>query len=133
MDNTQAYFLVDTLEYLHRGGRIGKAQAFLGSLLNVKPICMLKEGIIYPYEKVRGKVKAMDRLVEIIAEKFPPGLPLWCVLAHGDDWEGVERLKERLLERVSVKELIVGEIGPVVGTHAGPGLLGIIVYPEIGV
>lgn len=133
MNNIQAYFLVDTLEYLQRGGRIGKAQAFLGTLLNVKPICTLKEGIIYPYEKVRGKLKAMERLVEIIAEKFPPGSPLWCALAHGDDFEGVEQLKERLTKRFTIKQLIIGEIGSVVGTHAGPGLLGIIVCPVRGV
>jgi len=129
MDNIQAYFLVDTLEYLQRGGRIGKAQAFLGSLLNIKPLCTLREGIIYPYEKIRGKLKAMERLVEVIAEKFPLGSPLWCVLVHGDDLEGLEQLKEKLQKRVTVSQLLTGEIGPVVGTHAGPGLLGIIACP----
>lgn len=131
MDNIQAYFLVDTLEYLQRGGRIGKAQAFLGSLLNVKPICMLKEGIIYPYEKARGKAKAMERLVEIVAEKFPVGCPLWCALVHGDDPEGMAQLREKLQNKIACSYMLTGEIGPVVGTHAGPGLLGIIVCPAL--
>lgn len=129
IDRLQAYFLVDTLEYLQRGGRIGKAQAFLGSLLNVKPICTLKEGIIYPYEKVRGKAKAVERLAEIVEEKFTPRVPLWCTLVHGDDAEGLEQLREKLEKRVNIGRLLLGEIGPVVGTHGGPGLLGVIVCP----
>ncbi|MGI9953524.1 DegV family protein [Moorellaceae bacterium AZ2] len=129
MDHLQAYFLVDTLEYLQRGGRIGKAQAFLGSLLNIKPILMLKEGIIYPYEKARGRAKAMDRLVQIVAEKFPAPTPLWCAIVHGDDSEGMEQLREKLQNKVACSYMLTGEIGPVVGTHAGPGLLGIIACP----
>ncbi|WP_258360161.1 DegV family protein [Moorella sulfitireducens] len=130
MDSIQAYFMVDTLEYLQRGGRIGKAQAFLGSLLNIKPVLMLHEGIIYPYEKTRGKARAIDRLVEIVAGKFPDGRPLWCVPAHGDDPEGLEQLEKKLQNRISCSYLLTGEIGPVVGTHGGPGLLAIIVCPD---
>ncbi|GFN22150.1 DegV family protein [Thermanaeromonas sp. C210] len=129
-EHLQAYFLVDTLEYLQRGGRIGKAQAFLGSLLNIKPVLMLKEGIIYPYEKVRGKARAMDRLVEIVAEKFNSIDNLWCAIVHGDDPEGLEQLREKMQNnKVTCSCMLTGEIGSVVGTHAGPGLLGIIGCP----
>ncbi|HBT46768.1 MAG TPA: DegV family protein [Peptococcaceae bacterium] len=128
-EHLQAYFLVDTLEYLQRGGRIGKAQAFLGSLLHIKPVLMLKEGIIYPYEKVRGKARAMDRLVEIAVAKFGIMDDLWCALVHGDDPEGLEQLQEKMQNKLSCSWRLTGEIGPVVGTHAGPGLLGIVGCP----
>lgn len=131
MDHVEAYFLVDTLEYLQRGGRIGKAQAFLGSLLNIKPICTLREGIIYPYEKVRGRAKGIERLAEIAAEKFPSDTPVWCALVHGDDPGGLEELKEKVQRKLNCSRLLTGEIGPVVGTHGGPGLLGVIVSPRV--
>lgn len=127
-NNIEVYFAVDTLEYLQRGGRIGKAQAFLGTLLNVKPILTIKEGLVSPYEKVRGKNKSLDRIIKIMQEKFGER-KLQCYLVHGDDPEGLARLKEKVVASLNCAEIFEGRLGPVVGTHVGPGVLGLVCLP----
>lgn len=126
--NIEVYFAVDTLEYLQRGGRIGKAQAFLGTLLNVKPILTINEGLVSPYEKVRGKHKSQDRIIKIMQDKFGER-KLQCFIVHGDDPEGLGRLKEKVLEKLNCAELFEGRLGPVVGTHVGPGIVGLVCLP----
>lgn len=125
----KVYFVVDTLEYLQRGGRIGKAQAFLGTLLNVKPILAIKDGMVHPEEKVRGRSKAIARLVSLLEERFGKGAGLQCWITHGDFPEGLEEVKNRLLENFDCIELLTGRLGPVVGTHGGPSLVGVICLP----
>lgn len=129
IEKIQLFFVVNTLEYLARGGRIGKAQAFLGSLLNIRLICCLKEGIIHPYEKVRGKARAIERLVEITAGKMG-GQPVLCSLVHGMDPVGLEQLRLKVMDKLNLAgDPILSELGAVVGTHAGPGVLGVMCYP----
>ncbi|MFZ5595969.1 MAG: DegV family protein [Bacillota bacterium] len=125
---TEVYFMVDSLEYLQRGGRIGKAQAFLGTLLNVKPILTIKSGEIYPFEKVRGRSRAIGRLITILKEKFGDK-KVQCWLTHGNFPEGLEELKAGVTENLNYTEIITGRLGPVVGTHSGPGLVGIVCLP----
>ncbi|KJS17972.1 MAG: degV family protein [Peptococcaceae bacterium BRH_c4b] len=124
-DNHQIYFAVDTLEYLQRGGRIGKAQAFLGTLLNVKPILTIKDGYVFPHEKVRGRAKAFDRIVSIMQDKFG-GQEVQCFLVHGEDWDGAAQLKEKAQKGLNCVEFFEGRLGPVVGTHVGPGVVGMV-------
>ncbi|MFZ5646618.1 MAG: DegV family protein [Bacillota bacterium] len=125
----EVYFMVDSLEYLQRGGRIGKAQAFLGTLLNVKPILMLEGGLICPFEKVRGRSKALGRLLSIMKEKFGENGSVQCWAVHGDFHEGMEEVKRGLVENFNYTEILTGRLGPVVGTHTGPGLVGLACLP----
>ncbi len=123
------YFMVDSLEYLQRGGRIGKAQAFLGTLLNVKPILTVKDGLVHPHEKVRGRSRACARLISIMEEKYGRGRKLQCWITHGDFPEGLQEVGKGMPERFDCAELITGRLGPVVGTHTGPGLVGMACLP----
>ncbi|HZG58389.1 DegV family protein [Paenibacillus sp.] len=125
---TQLYFLVDTLEYLHRNGRIGKASAVFGSLLNIKPILSIDpaEGVIYPVDKIRGSRKAMNRIIELLQDKFA-GVPVDVTFVHANALEGAQDFAALLGDRFTVRNTSYYELGPVVGTHVGPGTLGLFV------
>jgi DegV family protein with EDD domain len=127
---TSAYFYVDTLDYLRRGGRIGAAAALFGSALAVKPLLQLAGGRIEPLEKVRTASKAIARLEEIAAERAGQA----CVdvaVHHLAAPERAEALADRLRERVpGLQDLHVSEVGAVIGAHTGPGLLGVVVSPR---
>jgi DegV family protein with EDD domain len=120
--------LVDTLEYLARGGRIGGAQAFLGGLLNIKPILQVKEGRVEPLERVRSRRKAMERLVEIAAEATK-GKRCQIAVGHAQSPEDAETLSKMIREKMDVAEEFKSELGPVLSTHTGPGVLGFVYYP----
>lgn len=127
---TSAYFYVDTLDYLRRGGRIGTAQALLGSALAVKPILQLDSGRIEMLEKVRTASKAIARLEEIVAERAGQAA-VDIAVHHLAAPERAERLAERLRERVpGLADLHVSEVGAVIGAHTGPGLLGVVISPR---
>lgn len=131
IENQQIYFLVDTLEYLKRGGRVGKAAAVVGSLLNIKPILSInKEGEIYSVEKVRGKTKAFGRILELAKENIPAG-PLSATVIHADTSDEATRWMEKLEEQSEyiIREKVITSIGPVVGTHTGPNTLAYILVP----
>lgn len=121
-------FAVDTLEYLKKGGRIGKAQAFLGTLLGIKPILGMQHGEVVPVDKVRGGRRVQPRLIELLKQRLPAGQPVFAAIAHATAPRWAERLKELLQESFSVVELLEGEIGPVVGAHVGPGTVGTILF-----
>ncbi|MEV8002569.1 DegV family protein [Streptomyces parvus] len=124
---TSAYFYVDTLDYLRRGGRIGTAQALLGSALAVKPILELDGGRIEMLEKVRTASTAIARLEEIVAERAGAA-PVDIAVHHLAAQERADRLAERLRERVpGLVDLHVSEVGAVIGAHTGPGLLGAVI------
>lgn len=127
---TAAYFYVDTLDYLRRGGRIGAAQALLGSALAVKPLLQLDGGRIELLEKVRTASKAIARLEEIVVERAG-GSPVDIAVHHLAAADRAEQLAERLRERVpGLVELHVSEVGAVIGAHTGPGLLGAVLSPR---
>ncbi|MYV38670.1 DegV family EDD domain-containing protein [Streptomyces sp. SID1328] len=128
--DTSAHFYVDTLDYLRRGGRIGTAQALLGSALAVKPLLRLENGRIELLEKVRTASKAIARLEEIVVERAA-GAEVDIAVHHLAAPERAGALAERLRERVSgLAELHVSEVGAVIGAHTGPGLLGVVVSPR---
>lgn len=123
----KVFFLVDSLDYLERGGRIGKAQAFLGSLLSIKPLLCVKEGVVYPYEKVRGKNKGLERMVQL-AEQDTNGSEIICAVLAGGDMAAREAIYRKVHTRLNCREILLGEIGPVIGSHVGPGVGGLIYY-----
>jgi DegV family protein with EDD domain len=127
---TSAFFCLDTLDYLRRGGRIGAAQALLGSALAVKPLLQLDGGRIELLEKVRTSSKAVARLEEIVIDRAGAS-PVDIAVHHLDAEERARLLAERLRKRVpGLVELHVSEVGAVIGAHTGPGLLGAVVSPR---
>jgi len=121
-------FAVDTLEYLRRGGRIGAAQAFLGSALKIKPILSI-DSEITPVERVRTQGRAIDRLVRELQEQHDDGADIYF-LQHVQAPELAERIIARAREIYGSDPVFVSEIGPVIGTHTGPGLVGVTAFPS---
>jgi DegV family protein with EDD domain len=117
------WFAVDTLEYLRRGGRIGAARAWLGSTLKIKPILTLEEEIT-PVERVRTRKRAFERLVEHARELHAGGADAW-VVQHVQDPDTAARLVEECRGIFGSEPAFVSEIGPVIGAHVGPGLIGV--------
>jgi DegV family protein with EDD domain len=117
------WFAIDTLEYLRRGGRVGAAQAWLGGALKIKPILSLEREIT-PVERVRTAGRAFDRLVEFQRERERDGSDGW-VVQHSQAPEQAQRLVERGREIYGSEPIFVSEVGPVIGTYTGPGLLGV--------
>ncbi|MFJ1790836.1 DegV family protein [Kitasatospora griseola] len=128
---TNGFFYVDTLEHLRRGGRIGTAQALVGSALAVKPLLHLAGGRIEPLEKVRTASRAIARLEEIAVEHAGTQ-SVDITVHHLAAEQRAEVLAERLRERVpAINELYVSEVGAVIGAHVGPGLLAVVVAPVV--
>ncbi|MFI9610792.1 DegV family protein [Streptomyces sp. NPDC052023] len=124
---TSAFFYVDTLDYLRRGGRIGTAQAFFGSALAVKPLLQLDGGRIELLEKVRTASKAIARLEEIVADRAGDA-PVDIAVHHLSAADRASALADRVRGRVpGLADLHVSEVGAVIGAHTGPGLLGVVV------
>jgi DegV family protein with EDD domain len=113
--------VVDTLTYLERGGRIGKAAALLGSLLNVKPILQLKDGEVVPLGRARGRPQALNRLVELLERD---GKVSRLAIMHGAAQADAEHLRERVASTYPGVDIQLTEIGAVLGTHTGPGVIG---------
>ena len=128
----RTFFIVDTLEFLARGGRIGKAQAWIGRLLNIKPILGLEEGCIVPVERVRGGRRAQHRLLEIFGETFDPELPILLGVGHSQAPAWADRLARSLAKKFPVLETLSSEMGPVIGTHVGPGTVGAAAFQPRG-
>jgi DegV family protein with EDD domain len=121
-DALEMWFAIDTLEYLRKGGRIGAAQAWLGSALQIKPILTLGEEIT-PVERVRTRRRAFERMVDYARQRRDDGADAW-VVQHIQDPESAQRLVEQGRELFGSDPVFVSEIGPVIGAHVGPGLLG---------
>jgi len=117
------WFCVDTLEFLRRGGRVGAARAWVGSTLRIKPILTL-ESEITPVERVRTAGRAFERMVDYMRSRRDDGADGW-VIQHIQAPEQAERLVERGRDMFGCEPLFVSEIGPVIGTHVGPGLIGV--------
>jgi DegV family protein with EDD domain len=128
-EKMQIFFVVDTLEYLAKGGRIGNGKAFLGTLLKVKPILVLQEGAIEPLEQVRSKRKATGRMIELVEEYVgSSGSNSKVAVTHALVPQDAEQVCQELIGRLGCEQPLVGELGPVIGTHTGPGMVGIAAY-----
>ncbi|AZB42334.1 DegV family protein [Bacillus sp. FJAT-42376] len=122
-EHMEHLFTVNDLEYLAKGGRVSKASAFLGGLLNIKPLLHVEEGKLVPLEKIRGRKKVLKRMIEVMSERGE-GLSSQVVgISHGDDLETAEELKQMVLEEFSPKEVMITMIGSAVGSHSGPGTI----------
>ncbi len=126
-DQTRIYFTVDTLEYLEKNGRIGKAQALLGGLLKVKPVLQIREGVVTQFEKLRGAKKVMPRLKALADENVPAGKQALFSVMYTGDSAAIAPLVEHVESAGIAADVMVGQIGPVVGCHGGPGALGLSV------
>ena len=122
-EDLKLWFCVDTLEFLRRGGRIGSASAWLGTTLRIKPILKL-EAEITPVERVRTAGRAFERMVDYLRSCHDDGADAW-VVQHIQAPDVAERLVERGREIFGTEPAFVSEIGPVIGTHVGPGLIGV--------
>ncbi len=118
----QTYFLLDTLTYLQKGGRIGKAQAFFGSVLNVKPILSIQDGLVHPVERARRRDRGLNRLVELVQQLAPVSE---LAVIYSTEPEEADALKDRLSSLLPPEEIVVARFGPALGTHIGPGGLGV--------
>ncbi|MBN1283806.1 MAG: DegV family protein [Anaerolineae bacterium] len=127
-EKTQLFFVVDTLEYLHRGGRIGAASKFFGTMLSIKPILEVRDGLVQGKEKIRTRKRALARLVDLVGESIDPARPLIVGAGHGDARDELDWVVQQVVERFHPQALYHFEVGPTVGTHVGPGLLGVGFY-----
>ena len=126
-DALEMWFAIDTLEYLRKGGRIGAAQAWLGSALQIKPILTLGEEIT-PVERVRTRRRAFERLAEYARRRHADGAEGW-VVQHIQNHETARRLVEQCRDIFGSEPVFVSEVGPVIGAHVGPGLVGVGAVP----
>ena len=115
---------LDTLKYLEKGGRLSKGQAVVGSLLNIKPIVAIKDGEIKVIEKLRGKNKTVKLFDEWIEKNNYDLSDKTVLLFHGNAYDQLKLLRETIEDKYKIKNIIENEIGPVIGTHSGPGVLG---------
>nr|WP_246880022.1 DegV family protein [Bacillus suaedae] len=127
LDDTQVYFMVDTLEYLQKNGRIGRASALLGSMLKIKPILSLtEEGEVYSFEKARGQKKATNRIIEVLQEQYGSE-PIHVGISHAVNEEYAKEVLALLKEKFDIKSEVITTIGAVIGAHVGPGTVAISV------
>jgi len=125
MESIHAVFLVDTLEYLRRGGRIGRAAEIVGTVLQLKPILRLEDGVVVPHARTRTRRKATAGLIELVRD-FPRIDQLAILTTSGSS--GAERVADALADRCPRERMIFAELSPVLAAHVGPGALGVIVY-----
>ena len=121
----RTYFLVDTLEFLRRGGRIGGAASLLGNALRIKPILHLTDGRINAYEKVRTRSRALKLLADIVALECPRNGEAHLTLMHADAPESARWMAQALRDSLGLREIPLVELGAAITTHAGPGTLGV--------
>lgn len=124
-ETMKAYFMVDDLTNLQRGGRLSGAQALVGSLLQVKPILHFSEKLIVPFEKIRTRKKAINRIIGMLEEDANKGKDLSVVFIHGNDEASALELRDAFLQKYPSMEATISYFGPVIGTHLGEGAIGV--------
>ncbi len=124
-EHTGVYFVVDTLEFLRRGGRIGGAQALLGSALNIKPILELRDGRIESVEKIRAKGKAIERMIDLVTKHVSGRTPVRLATLHANAEVEAHATLDAAVLQIQPIETVFASVSPVIGTHAGPGTIGL--------
>jgi DegV family protein with EDD domain len=125
VDSSGVIFVVDTLEFLRRGGRIGGAAAFIGTALNMKPLLTVKDGKVDALDKVRTKSKATERMLDIVEERIGSHRPLRLATLQAAAEDEAKILLDTAGKRFHPEESIFSEVSPVIGTHVGPGTIGL--------
>jgi DegV family protein with EDD domain len=123
--NTGVYFVVETLEFLHRGGRIGGAQKLLGSALSLKPILTIQDGKVDSADNVRTTTKAYDKVIELVAEKCAGKSNVRLATLHANAEENAKAVLKKAAEKLNAVESILSSVSPAIGTHTGPGTVGL--------
>ncbi|RLQ97216.1 DegV family protein [Falsibacillus albus] len=116
-------FTVEDLEFLARGGRVSKASAFIGGLLNIKPLLHVEDGKLVPLEKIRGRKKLFKRMLELMKERGSDFEDQIIGISHGDDEEAAQQVKDMIFSELNVKDVYISMIGAAVGSHSGPGTI----------
>jgi len=125
------WFTVDDLGHLKRGGRLSGTAAFLGTLLDIKPVLKVDdEGRLIPISKVKGRKKSIKTLFEMLQENITAPEEQVIAISHGDCIEDAEYLKEMILKEYNVKDVIINHVGPVIGAHTGPGVVALFFMGE---
>lgn len=126
--NMRGYFIVDDLAHLHRGGRLNAAEFLIGSMLKIKPIIHFNNKKLEPFEKIRTKKKAIDRILELLEVDTRENILIRCSVVHADAIGEAEELAEKIKQDYSNVEVDISEFGPVLGTHTGPSTIGLTWY-----
>jgi DegV family protein with EDD domain len=130
-DVSGVYLVPETLEFLHRGGRIGGAQRFIGTVLNMKPVLALQNGRVEGMERVRTKAKAHDRMVELVAERIKGKANIRVATLHANAPEDAKAVLAKANAEFKPIESISTEVSPTVGTHTGPGTVGLAFMTDL--
>ncbi|KAB3532916.1 DegV family protein [Alkaliphilus pronyensis] len=121
-------FTVDTLEFLKRGGRLNPMKAVIGGLLNIKPILTVNDGLVEPLDKVRGSKKVFAKMIELAKNRGGDFSDKTVAIAHANNIEAFNKLKDQVEKELKPKEVVLTEVGCTIGTHGGPGTLGMFYY-----
>ncbi|MGK7378637.1 DegV family protein [Planococcus sp. 1R117A] len=130
-EHMQSLFTVEDLDYMAKGGRISKGSAFVGGLLNIKPLLHVEEGKLVPIEKLRGRKKVIKRMVELMRERGTDWSRQTVSISHGDDLEYAHLLKKEIEENLHPKQVEIYMIGSVIAAHTGPGTLAVFFLDQI--
>ena len=130
--NLAHWFTVDDLMFLWRGGRVSKTSAWAGTLLNIKPVLHVDdEGHLIPMEKVRGRKKSLNALVDHMEKSaIPPVADQMVFITHGDCLEDAEYVADKVRERFGVRDVVINYVDPVIGAHSGPGTMALFYMAE---
>jgi len=126
---TTILFTVDTLEYLRRGGRIGAAAAWAGTLLQLKPVLAIRQGKVLAVDRIRTRKRSLARMLTLLNEQCAGVDSWWCGVAHIQAEREIDKFAEAVRQQLPVEGVLQSEIGPVVGTHGGPGTIGVALTP----
>lgn len=125
----RTYLVLDTLEYVRRGGRVSGVEALVGTMLRIKPVVHMVDGRLIVREKVRTKARAVERMLELVEAEFGRQAPMWCGVGGADCLDEVQALAQAMGERFDCQRLWHAEAGPTIATHGGPGVVGLAVCP----
>lgn len=129
LPTTRMIQTADTLKYLYMGGRIGKAKHLVGSLLKIKPLIGMEDGIIVPLGQARSRRRAYEAMVDMVESAVGPGARINVAYVHAAAQEEAEKIKELLEGRLTCVESVIAELSPALGVHTGPGTAGLCYYP----
>ncbi len=126
----RVYFLVDTLEYLQKGGRIGGAAALVGTVLQIKPILTIRDGLVKPFEKVRTRIAALTRLKKLVETECPRTQDAWLSVSHCQAFGTAKDMAEEFQQKLGFKDIPIYEVPPAIVVHGGPNIISVSYYVE---
>lgn len=125
----RAFVAIPTLKYLQKSGRLSHGQAIFGSILSIKPVIEVRDGILEVVDRVRSHPRALERVVELAADAVS-SIPARVAVMHANSYEEAMKFAEQLKERINIRQLIIAEVGASLAIHGGPGMIGVILLPD---